>query len=108
MKGHVPSPPDAIDRHLTGVQQVSLISSPAQSEDGWVFKQEQQVLTCTPTPLLDQGFLPGQGLGIFNQTKVNAVKVHGQHLERISKTTNHVTLSVAKGLKRLDSSLRSE
>ena len=58
MKRHLPATTDAMDRHLTGVEQISLVASPAQGEYGRVFEQDERVRNLARNPLLYQGLLP--------------------------------------------------
>ena len=52
---------NAMDRHLTRVEQISLVAPPAQGEHGWVFEQNESVRNLSRYPLFDQGRLPCQG-----------------------------------------------
>ena len=52
VKRHLSATTDTMDRHLAGVEQISLVTAPAQGEHGWVFEQDESVRNLSRYPLL--------------------------------------------------------
>jgi hypothetical protein len=76
MKGHIPTASNPVHWHLPRIQHVTLVPSPAQGKDGWMFKQEQGVFPFPLVLLSHEFFLQSKGLGIFNKTEVYTVQLH--------------------------------
>jgi hypothetical protein len=79
VEGYISSPAHTMNWDQPWIQQMSFISSSAQSENRRMLKQEKRVLSCFLTPLPKQFFLPGQRLDILNQAKVDTLKVHHEN-----------------------------